>query len=635
LEEKNTRIHMPTNIAIFASGGGSNARKIMEYFQHSALGRVVLVVSNKRNAGVLAIAEEYGVPTQVIDRQMFYEKTEILELLKKHEVGFIALAGFLWLVPAYLVRAFPRRILNIHPALLPKFGGKGMFGHHVHEAVKAAGEPESGPTIHWVNEHYDEGDIVFQARCPISPEDSPDDIARKVLELEHLYYPKVIEQVISEPKRRINLKTGLLLAVFGLLFPHSMTAQPVSTIVNNAERESKSGRILAAAELLERAGRLKNSDPALMHRAAEAYAQVRDYLSASNCYRVAMTDKRYPLAGLKYARSLKQQARYGEAVQAFETFLEQYQGEYKAVMFAVAENEISGCALAQIQGHTEATWVHLPDSINSPENEFAPIPFNNQLLYCSRSAGERALLLRSLKKNAEWGKAVEAGALPEEVSAQFMSGSFSRDGSRFYYAQCTVGGGASEGSSARNRPCALYCLRRTEEGWQLPERLADYINLAGSTAMFPQVAQGDGLEYLFFSSDRAGGFGGLDIYWCQRPLDSEALDFSFPQNLGMSVNTGADELTPFYDADAEILWFSSMGHPSLGGFDVFKTERVGNRWAKPENAGIPINSPADDYFFVLKKNREGAFLSSNRRVEGRKTETTADDLFEITFPTHE
>ena len=185
-----------THIAIFASGGGSNARKIIEYFRDSSVGRVTLVVSNKPKAGVLSIAEEYGIPTQVIDRPTFYESEEILKVMEKYPIDFVVLAGFLWLVPGYLVRAFPHRILNIHPALLPKYGGKGMFGHHVHEAVKAAGDPETGMTIHFVNEHYDEGDIVFQAKCPVSPEDSPEEIARKVLALEHRFFPETIEKVI-------------------------------------------------------------------------------------------------------------------------------------------------------------------------------------------------------------------------------------------------------------------------------------------------------------------------------------------------------------------------------------------------------------------------------------------------------
>lgn len=186
------------NIAIFASGSGSNARRIMEHFQHSTVARVALLISNKRNAGALSIAQEFQIPTQVIDRQSFYETETLLGILRAEKVGIIALAGFLWLIPDYLVLEFPRRILNIHPALLPKFGGKGMYGHHVHEAVKAAGERESGMTIHFVNERYDEGDVVFQARCKIAPEDSPEQIAQKVLELEHQYYPKVLEQVILQ-----------------------------------------------------------------------------------------------------------------------------------------------------------------------------------------------------------------------------------------------------------------------------------------------------------------------------------------------------------------------------------------------------------------------------------------------------
>jgi phosphoribosylglycinamide formyltransferase-1 len=184
------------NIAIFASGAGSNARKIIGYFNNSPDVRVALVVSNKKDAGVLDIAREHGIPTQVIDRKMFYETEIVLDILKKHGIEFIVLAGFLWLIPAYLVRTFPKKIVNIHPALLPKFGGKGMYGMRVHEAVKESGETESGITIHWVNEHYDEGDIVFQSSCPVSPDDSPADIARKVQQLEHRYFPEVIEKLI-------------------------------------------------------------------------------------------------------------------------------------------------------------------------------------------------------------------------------------------------------------------------------------------------------------------------------------------------------------------------------------------------------------------------------------------------------
>ncbi|MFN4079778.1 MAG: phosphoribosylglycinamide formyltransferase [Saprospiraceae bacterium] len=181
-------------LAVFASGSGSNARRIMEYFAEHPHIRVALLVCNKPDAGAMDVAREHGVETLLIRRKPFAETTELLDALRERAIDFIALAGFLWLLPPYLVRAFPRRILNIHPSLLPKYGGKGMYGMHVHEAVKAAGETVTGMTIHYVNERYDEGDIVFQATCAVEPDDSAADIARKVLALEHAHYPEVIER---------------------------------------------------------------------------------------------------------------------------------------------------------------------------------------------------------------------------------------------------------------------------------------------------------------------------------------------------------------------------------------------------------------------------------------------------------
>lgn len=184
-------------IAIFASGTGSNARNIMEHFAHSEQACVALVVSNRAEAGVLAIASHHGVPTAVFARKDFADGEQVLATLQAHRINFVVLAGFLLLVPPVLIRAFPRRIVNIHPALLPAFGGKGMYGMHVHTAVYAAKEAETGITIHYANEHYDEGDIVFQARCTVEPTDAPLDIAHKVQALEHRYFPTVIAQLLA------------------------------------------------------------------------------------------------------------------------------------------------------------------------------------------------------------------------------------------------------------------------------------------------------------------------------------------------------------------------------------------------------------------------------------------------------
>lgn len=185
------------NIAILASGAGSNAQKILEHFSDRMDIAVRLIVSNKQEAGVLNIAKVASIDTFIVTRDSFYSTTDLLVELDKRNIDFIVLAGFLWLIPSYLIQHYPDRIINIHPALLPKYGGKGMYGHFVHEAVHLAKETHSGITIHYVNEKYDEGSIVFQERCEILPSDQPEDIARKVQVLEHSYYPTVIDQLVS------------------------------------------------------------------------------------------------------------------------------------------------------------------------------------------------------------------------------------------------------------------------------------------------------------------------------------------------------------------------------------------------------------------------------------------------------
>ena len=185
------------NIAILASGAGSNAQKILEHFSDRMDIAVRLIVSNKQEAGVLNIAKVASIDTFVVTRDLFYSSTDLLIELNKRNIDFIVLAGFLWLIPPYLIQHYPDRIINIHPALLPKYGGKGMYGHFVHEAVHLAKDNHSGITIHYVNEKYDEGSIVFQERCEILPSDQPEDIAKKVQVLEHLYYPTVIDQLVS------------------------------------------------------------------------------------------------------------------------------------------------------------------------------------------------------------------------------------------------------------------------------------------------------------------------------------------------------------------------------------------------------------------------------------------------------
>jgi phosphoribosylglycinamide formyltransferase 1 len=184
------------NLAIFASGGGSNAQKIIEYFDHHPYIKVALVVTNRKSAGVIGIAEQYNISWKYIPKQDFTNEDLVLTLMEQYKIDYIALAGFLLMIPDYLIQKFDGKIVNIHPSLLPNYGGPGMYGHFVHEAVKASRDKESGCTIHLVNQKYDDGEILFQARCPVNQGDTSEDIARNVLKLEHLNYAPVIEKFV-------------------------------------------------------------------------------------------------------------------------------------------------------------------------------------------------------------------------------------------------------------------------------------------------------------------------------------------------------------------------------------------------------------------------------------------------------
>lgn len=185
-------------IGIFASGNGSNAEQIINHFKDNKLVEVGLILSNNSKAYVLERAKNHEIPFLTFSRDQFNNSEYVVNHLKENKIDFIVLAGFLWLIPTNLIDAYPKHIVNIHPALLPKYGGKGMYGDNVHRAVKNAGESESGITIHWVNEKYDEGQIIFQAKCELNEADTPDSIAAKVHTLEYKYYPPVIEDVLKD-----------------------------------------------------------------------------------------------------------------------------------------------------------------------------------------------------------------------------------------------------------------------------------------------------------------------------------------------------------------------------------------------------------------------------------------------------
>lgn len=191
---------MEKNIAIFASGSGSNAENIIKKFEATAL-KVKVVFCNNPNAFVISRSKKLGVPCEVFDLTAFKKEDTFLQLLEEYQVEYIVLAGFLWKVPDYLIKAFPDKVINIHPSLLPKYGGKGMFGARVHAAVVSNKETETGITIHLVNEKYDEGQIIFQAKCAVDENDNTNSVAAKIHELEYEHFPNIISEYINNPKQ--------------------------------------------------------------------------------------------------------------------------------------------------------------------------------------------------------------------------------------------------------------------------------------------------------------------------------------------------------------------------------------------------------------------------------------------------
>ncbi len=187
---------LPVSVAIFVSGNGTNCENLIKHFEGNSRIRISLVLSNRADAYALMRARRHNVPTVVMGRKDFNDPSTLMSVLNEYGIQFIVLAGFLLMIPEWLVREFDHRMINLHPALLPKFGGKGMYGHHVHEAVKAAGEKETGMTVHWVSTVCDGGEIIAQYRTPLSPDDSVDDIAAKEHELEMRYFPAVVERVV-------------------------------------------------------------------------------------------------------------------------------------------------------------------------------------------------------------------------------------------------------------------------------------------------------------------------------------------------------------------------------------------------------------------------------------------------------
>jgi len=426
---------------------------------------------------------------------------------------------------------------------------------------------------------------------------------------------------------------------FLLLFlPALLSGQTAPELISLAGQSAGKGNFGEAAALYEKAARQRDNRPEWLYQAAEHYYRARDYRHASACYRESLSElSKSELSGLRYARSLKQEGRYTEAVEAFRQYAAQYTGDRKAAVLAAVSNELNGCDLAlrllaeadTVPIAADATAM-LPLSVNTSSRESAPLLWRDDVLYFTRLAGTEPTLWRTTRRSGTWQQPAEARGFPATVAPHLGSGTFTPDGNRFYCTLCDDLPAVDRNTPGLRLRCELFLLRKTPQGWSEPERLRDYVNLPDQTVLHPFVLHEQGRELLFFASSREGGLGGLDLYVSQRSLDTDSLDFSLPQNLGPRINSAGDDITPFFDTDGQTLWFASNGHPGIGGFDIYRTRRVDGKWLSATHAGLPVNSPYDDYFFVKKKNGDGVFIS-NRLSGTAKTTSQDDDIFEF-FP---
>ncbi|RME95017.1 MAG: outer membrane peptidoglycan-associated protein, partial [Bacteroidetes bacterium] len=331
------------------------------------------------------------------------------------------------------------------------------------------------------------------------------------------------------------------------------------------ELEEK-GDYFAAAENYRMAWEKKQSKEELIYRAAENYFRLRDYRNAADAYQhVPNNYNDDQLVLLKYARALKQDGQYEKAKTVFEQLSSSYTGPDKAILQDIVSSEMRGINLVRSLNTNmdrRMEILHPGIGINTEAEEFGPVSIDANTLWFTSTMGGTARIYASQRMGRNWSKAETPAGFPVVEGGQYAHGSMSPDGQRFYFTICNN----DKGWQGINTRCEIYVTKQSANGWTKPERLPDYINLDKANTTMPQVVHQAGQEYLFFASNRDGGRGGMDIWYAARDLGLDNNDFTFPVNLGPSVNTLGDELTPYYLTDEGVLYFSSNGHPGMGGF---------------------------------------------------------------------
>ena len=398
--------------------------------------------------------------------------------------------------------------------------------------------------------------------------------------------------------------------------------------LETAENQEKLGNFSTATAYYLSVVQEKSKKEDLAYKIGDIGLKARRYEDVVTSVKSLVGNKNFPKAEYYLGMALKGMGDYKNAAAAFDAFSDNYRGDDYQTMTDRTNREMEGCSLGDdIRENRSIKMGYLTKVVNTPMKEFAPIPFGDDILYYSSNGRSTTKIFRTEKMGRTWKEPLEPAIFGAMAKEHFCGGSFTPNKSRFYFSQCDIVNGEYQ--------CEIYVMQRSDQSWSKPKKLPDYINKEGYTASDPFVYVEDGKEILYFSSDREGGIGGKDIWFAIKDYDSKDLNFDIPVNLGESINTVNDEVSPFYQNASRTLYFSSNGQLSIGGFDVYKSEGSMKVWKAPQHMGKPINSSADDTYFVMNTNETSGFLSSNRTFGGEKTVTDNDDLFSFNIKSPE
>ncbi len=429
---------------------------------------------------------------------------------------------------------------------------------------------------------------------------------------------------------RLNLFLFSLLIIFSV---SALSAQDSKKnwkkLVKDAEELEKLGDLFRAAQNYEEAYHLKKDKKEFAYKAGKNYMETRHYAKAVKCLEDVKNDNdqpQYDKPGFTYACALKQTGQFAEARIAFESFISAYSGADREKIREMAEAEIQGCtfALKALEISNPNISIQLLDfNVNTDRTEYAPMPFADDILYFSSTVSGVSKIYRTQKnKSGAWmTRQVPNIFTGKTTKPHFGNGSFTTDGKRFFFTQCDLVEGAKP-------MCKIFMMFEKKGNWSDPILLPDHINLVGYNSTHPFITVVEDKEVLYFSSDREGGVGGFDLWYTTRNLDdTSGIEFTLPKNLGININTVVDEFSPHYHYPTQSLYFSSNGRVSAGGFDVFKSIGEKMQWSPSENVGFPLNSSADDLFFIVSEQHGGGYFVSNRLFGKDKQSTTNDDIF--------